>query len=111
MNATSVESIKNPVNVLITKNQMQQLIDAGYEGMTPIVKLFAGPVTWLLTGYEDGYFYGYGDLSQGCVEWGGLTNIEELPTFKVGPFWLERDTWFKHTEGTNYLNMDSLAGI
>jgi len=112
MNATSVESIKNPVNVLITENQMQQLIDAGYDGMTPIVKLFVGPVTYLLTGIdEDGIAYGFADLSMGCVEHGGICEVSELATLKIGPFWLERDRWFKHTEGTNYLNMDSLAGI
>jgi Protein of unknown function (DUF2958) len=103
--------IKNPVNVLITETEMELLTKAGYNGMKPIVKLFSGPVTWLLTGYEDGYFYGFGDLSMGCVEWGGLTNIEELPTLKVGMFWMERDKHFSHKEGTNYLELDSLSGI
>lgn len=105
------ESIKNPVMTLITKAEMTKLVKAGYAGMTPIVKLFMGPITWLLTGYEDGYFYGYGDISQGCVEWGGLTNEEELPTLKVGIAYIERDRHFSHVDGTKYLDLKTLTGI
>ena len=103
--------IKNPFGVLLTASDLEKLNKAGYNNMTPIVKLFVGPLTWLLTGEEDGYFYGYGDLGQGCVEWGGLTNIEELPEVKFGPFWLEKDKWFVHKDGTNYLDLETLTGI
>ena len=112
MNETmEIKSIRNPVMTLITEAQMNQLVTAGYNGMIPIVKLFVGPVTMLLTGYEDGYFYGFQDLSMGCVEWGGITNEEELPTMKAGPFYLERDLSFNHVDGTNYLKLETLAGI
>jgi hypothetical protein len=108
---TNVQSVKNPVMTLITKAEMVKLLKAGYEGMTPIVKLFGGPITWLVTGIEDGILYGYGDIGQQCVEWGGLISIEELPTLRTGIAYIERDRWFRHVEGTKYLDMESLVGI
>ena len=107
-----VESIKNPVMTLITKAERTKLLKAGYNGRDPIVKLFMGPITWLLTGEEDGYLYGFGDIGQGCVEWGSLTNIEELPTIRhrMG-FYMERDRWFSPKAGVNYTSLETLTGI
>lgn len=34
-----------------------------------------------------------------------------LPTLKTGIAYLERDRWFKHKDGTKYLEMESLTGI
>lgn len=106
-----ITSIKNRVMTLITKAEMAKLVKAGYNGRTPIVKLFGGPITWLVTGVEDGYFYGYGDCGQGCVEWGSLTNVEELPTLKVGFAYIERDRWFTPKTGVNYLELENLRGF
>lgn len=97
--------------VLITGNQYEELVKAGYQNMTPIVKLFGGPLTWLVTGIEDGILYGYGDIGQGCVEWGGLCHESELPTLRTGIAYLERDRSWKHKEGTQYLSLDTLIGI
>lgn len=92
MNATTTpESVRNKVMVLIPKADMTKLVKAGYNNKTPIIKLFVANITWLVTGIEDGYLYGYGDIGQGIVEWGSLTNVEELPTLKAGPFYMERD--------------------
>lgn len=105
------KQIRNRVMVLITGSQYEELVKAGYQNMKPIVKLFGGPLTWLVTGIEDGILYGYADLSMGCVEWGGLCNESELPTLKTGIAYLERDRHWKHTEGTKYLLLDSLIGV
>lgn len=96
---------------LITKEQYTQLVKAGSNNMKPIIKLFGGPLTWLVTGIEDGILYGYADLGQQCVEWGSLVHESELPTLKTGFMYLERDRYFKHQEGKNYLELDSLVGI
>ncbi len=104
-------AIKNPVMTLITKADMAKLIKAGYDNRKPIIKLFVANITWLVTGMEDGYFYGYGDIGQGCVEWGSLTNVEELPTIKAGPFWLERDRYYTPKDGINYTELESLMGM
>jgi hypothetical protein len=103
--------IKNAWMTLITAKQYEALVKAGYKGTEPIVKLFMGPLTWLVTGIEDDILYGWADLSMQCVEWGGLISIEELPTIRNGPFWLERDFHFKHKEGTNYGSLETLTGI
>lgn len=104
--------IKNPIMTLITKGQMKQLIKGGYNNRTPIVKLFGGPLTWLVTGIEDGVLYGFADWNgYECVRWGSLTTIEELPTMKISVFYLERDKYFVHKDGTDYLNMKSLVGV
>jgi len=114
MNATTTpETIKNPWMTLITKADMKKLIAAGYNGRKPIVKLFMANITWLVTGIEDGYFYGYGDIGQGLVEWGSLTNVEELPTIKSGPFYMERDRHFdpKSVDGVAFTKLTTLSGI
>lgn len=105
------KQIVNPVMLLINKAQYRLLLAAGYDGTVPIVKLFCGPATYLLTGIEDGIAYGYADLSMGCVEWGGICAVDDFATMKVGPFYFERDRHFSHVEGTNYLDLDSLVGI
>lgn len=64
--------------------------------MIPIVKLFGGSVTLLLTGERDGLLYGFADLGMGCVEWGGIMPVEELARFTVQlGLPLERDLFFK----------------
>lgn len=108
---TLAKSIVNPIMVLIGKAHYRMLTDAGYNGEKPIVKLFMGNLTWLVTGIEDGLLYGYADLGQGVVEWGSLCHESELPTLKVGPAYLERDRYFEHKEGAKYLELDSLSGI
>jgi len=105
-----MKAIKNPVMTLITKAQYSELVKAGYQNMRPIIKLFGGPVTWLVTGIEDGILYGYGDLGQGCVEWGGLISEDELPTLKTGFMYLERDLHFKDDPSVNWLDRESLVG-
>jgi len=108
---TEVETVRNRVMVLITKEQHKKLLKAGYQGNTPIIKLFMGCVTWLVTGIEDGILYGWGDIGQGCVEWGSLISVEELKTLKVGPAYIERDRWFKHDPAIDYSKLDTLVGI
>lgn len=110
-NENEVGSVKNIVMTLITKDQMKALKNAGYNGARPIVKLFSGNLTWLITGIEDGILYGWADLGMECVEWGGLVDVSELPTFKVGPFYLERDRYFVDDPSVNYGELDSLTGI
>lgn len=97
--------------VLIPTADYQKLVTVGPENMTPIIKLFQASLTWLVTSIDDGILYGYADLSMGCVEYGSLCHISELPTMKIGPFWLERDRHWKHKDGAKYLEMDSLSGI
>jgi hypothetical protein len=106
-----MKNIKNPIMVLIPTAELAALEKAGYAGATPLVKLFMGPLTWLVTGIEDGILYGYADLSMGCVEWGSLCLVSELSTLKVGIAYIERDRHWKHVEGTKYLEMESLMGI
>ena len=110
-----MKSIKNVVMTLITKDQYNQLVKAGHDNSKPIIKLFVGPLTWLVTGIEDNILYGYADLSQGCVEWGSLVHEDELPTIKAGPFYLERDRYFKPKVTDEpmkfYCGLDNLVGI
>ncbi len=89
----------------------QELVKAGYNNTKPLVKYFLANCTWLITGIEDDILYGWADLGMGCVEWGGIMGVEELGTIHRGPFWLERDLYFEHKEGTNYGSLDSLTGI
>lgn len=105
------KQVRNPVMVLITGPQYEELVKAGYRNMTPILKLFGGPLTWLVTGIEDGILYGYGDLGMGCVEWGSLCHESELSTLRCGIGYLERDRYWTHKEGTNYLELETLTGI
>lgn len=69
-------------------------------------------MTWLLTGKENGIYYGYADLMMGVVEWGSLFTRDEILAVE-GPFGLkvERDLHFKADPDAKYLNMVSLAGI
>lgn len=103
--------IKNRVMVLVTGSQYEALVKAGYHNRKPIIKLFCENVTWLVTGIEDGYVYGYGDIGAGCVEWGSLTTIEELPTLRGRISYFERDRNWAPKEGANYLDMDTLIGV
>jgi len=105
------KQIKNPVMVLIPTNDYEKLTTIGNENMTPIIKLFMANLTWLVTSIDDGILYGYADLGMDCVEWGSLCHEDELPTFKAGPFYIERDRHFQHKEGTKYLDLKSLTGI
>jgi hypothetical protein len=106
-----MKQIRNAWMVLITKSQYGKLVKAGYSNKKPIIKLFLGSLTWLVTGIEDGILYGYADLSMGCVEWGSLCYENELPEIRKGPFYLERDRNWEPKENADYLNMDSLIGV
>lgn len=97
--------------VLITGPQYEQLVKNGSASMVPVVKLFGGPLTWLVTGIEDGILYGYSDLSMECVEWGSLCHENELPTLKTGIAYIERDRHWAHKDGAKYLELDSLMGV
>jgi DUF2958 family protein len=112
MNATTPESVRNKVMVLIPKADMTKLVKAGYDNRKPIIKLFVANITWLVTGIEDGILYGYGDIGQQCVEWGSLIHVDELPTLKAGPFYMERDRFFTpKPDGFNYTELETLSGI
>lgn len=107
---TETTSVKNPVMTLITKSQMKKLKSVPYTNMKPIIKLFGGPITWLLTHIADnGVVFGYGDIGQGIVEWGSLCHVSELPTLRAGIGFLERDRYWEHKDGVNYLDMHSLV--
>lgn len=88
-----------------------KLVKAGYDNKIPIIKLFVENITWLVTGIEDGILYGFGDIGQQCVEWGGLIHEDELPTLKGRISYMERDRYFVHKKETNYLDFDTLIGI
>jgi hypothetical protein len=105
------KQIRNRVMVLVTGPQYEELVKAGYSNRKPIIKLFCENVTWLVTGIEDGYFYGYGDIGMGCVEWGSLTNEEELPTLRGRISYFERDRNWAPKEGADYCSMDTLIGV
>jgi hypothetical protein len=105
-----MKAIKNPVMTLIRKSDYTKLIESGSMGMRPIIKLFGGPLTWLVTGIEGGILYGYADLGMGCVEWGSLCHEDELPTFRAGFAFIERDRFFEDDVTINWLEKDSLVG-
>lgn len=105
-------NIRNPIMVLITKQQYEKLLASGDQNMEPVIKLFGGPITWLVTGIDaTGILWGYGDISQGYVEFGTLCHVRDLPTLKCGIGFMERDRYFTHKPGTKYLKMESLTGI
>lgn len=113
--AEGPQNIRNPIMVLLRKSDIQKLQKVPYNNMVPLVKLFGGSCfTWLLTHMApDGTLYGYGDIGQGCVEYGTLFSVNEIAAMRFPPFntYLERDRWFTHKEGTNYLKLTSLVGI
>ncbi len=107
--------IKNRVMVLITGPQYEQLVKEGQRtenhNMVPILKLFMENLTWLVTEIDpDGILWGWGDLSVGCVEYGTLCHVDELPRMKGRICYLERDRHWKHKEGADYGKLDSLIG-
>jgi len=106
-----MKQIRNPIMVLVRQSDYKKLVEAGYQNMTPIIKLFVENLTWLVTGIEDGILYGYADLGMQCVEWGSLCHESELPTMKGRIAYLERDRYFQHKDGAKYLEMESLVGI
>lgn len=99
---------------LFTNELKSQLIEAGYDNMRPICKLFTpwGGATWLITGIENDILYGYADLGFQCVEHGSIASVEEMSSIR-GPFGLgiERDLYWTPKEGVNYLDLDSLFGV
>lgn len=105
------KQIRNRVMVLITGPQYEQLVKNGSDSMVPVVKLFGGPLTWLVTGIEGGVLYGYADLSMGQVEWGSLCHESELPGLRTGIAYLERDRFWEHKDGAKYLELDNLMGV
>lgn len=100
--------------MLFTKEIESKLVAAGYNGSRPICKLFTpwSNCTWLITGKEDEIYYGFGDIGQQCVEWGGLFSRAEVEAIK-GPFGLkiERDLNFKDDGVKDYGSLETLAGI
>ena len=101
---------------LITKEIERELEKHGSENMKPIFKLFnpCGAQTWLITGREkDNHdiLWGFADLGFGCVEFGTISLPELLGLQLPLGLSIERDLHFKHEEGTNYLELNSLAGI
>jgi hypothetical protein len=105
-------NVRNPIMMLITKPQYEKLLAGGQRNMEPVIKLFGGPITWLVTGIDEaGILWGYGDISQGYVEFGTLCHVSELPTLKCGIGFIERDYYFTHKPGTKYLGLESLSGI
>ena len=111
MKNETTAAIRNPVMTLITTKQRVKLLESGQEGMTPIVKIFGGSVTWLLTGESNGYFFGYVDLGMGCVEWGTVISVKEISTLRVQMgIYPERDLHYT-PKNANFLDMESLVGV
>lgn len=124
--ATLPDSVRNPVMVLITKAQMTNLrnnnakVVAG-ESVRPVVKLFAGRLTWLVTDIDDdGILSGYADMGYGEVEFGSLCHVAELPGLRgglragfrvLGACYLERDRFFTDKPDVNYFDLDTLVGV
>jgi len=119
-----IKAIKNRVMTLITKAEMTKLVKAGEKYMNsdsigrPIVKIFGGSLTWLITHIEidtsehaQHLLCGYADLGFGCVEYGSLIELSELPSMKIKFFYPERDRWFKDDKTVNYLERETLSGI
>jgi hypothetical protein len=117
-----IKAIKNPVMTLITKAQMARLVKAGEKYFKsgnigrPIVKLFGGPLTWLVTHIEvdpsehnQHIAYGYADLGMGQVEFGSLFELSELSSIRTGISLLERDAWWKDDKTVNYFEHDRIA--
>lgn len=98
---------------LLTDELKRKLTKAGHANMKPLCKMFTpwGSATWLITGIQDGILYGFADIGQGCVEWGGIAIIEEFEAIR-GPFGLsvERDLhWTPPDKEVNYFQMQSLV--
>jgi hypothetical protein len=115
--ATLPDSVRNPVMVLITKAQMTNLRNnyaklVNNESVRPVVKLFAGPITWLVTDIDDdGLLSGYADFGYGEVEFGSLCHIAELPVLRAGACYLERDRSFYDDPKVNYFDLNTLVGV
>jgi hypothetical protein len=105
------KNIRNRVMVLIPTKEYATLISVGYQNTVPIVKLFMGNLTWLVTCIEGGILYGYADLGMGVVEFGSLCHESDLPALKVGFAYLERDRRWKPVPNAQYLLLDSLCGV
>ena len=104
-------TVKNPVMMLIPAAEMKRLLKSGSKGMRPIVKLFGGPLTWLVTGIDsESILWGYADLNMGCVEFGTLCHVSELPTLKTGIAYIERDRFFEDDPAVNWFDKESLSG-
>lgn len=99
---------------IFTKEIDEKLKKVGYNNDRPIFKLFTPwtNCTWLVTGEEDGILYGWGDIGQQCVEWGGLFSREEVEAIR-GPLnmKIERDLNWKDDPTVNYGEMDTLIGV
>jgi hypothetical protein len=119
------DSVRNPVMMLITKAEMKKLRDnnakvvAG-ESVRPVVKLFVGRLTWLVTDIDDdGILFGYADMGYGEVEFGSLCHVAELPGLRGGlraglrasACYLERDRFFTDKPDVNYFDLDTLVGV
>ena len=85
--------------ILITKG-IKKKLQANYDKdiSRPVVKLFGGSCTWLISEmYPDGdTLYGLCDIGQGSPEI-GCVSLSELQSLKFPPFGLgvERDLYFK----------------
>jgi hypothetical protein len=103
--------------VLITKAQMTNLRNnyarlVNCQSVRPVVKLFAGRLTWLVTDIDDdGMLSGYADLGYGVVEFGSLCHVAELSGLRSGACYLERDRSFNDNPTVNYFDLDTLVGV
>lgn len=85
---------------IFTKAQEEQLIKNGQAGedpaRTPVVKLFGGACTWLISEKDGDYLFGLCDLGMGFPELGYVSQVE-LEAIKFPPFGLriERDLHFR----------------
>ena len=99
---------------LFTKEINEKLSKCGYNHDRPVLKLFTPwtNCTWLVTGEEDGILYGWGDIGQQCVEWGGLFSREEVEAIR-GPLnmKIERDLNWKDDPMVDYSKLDTLMGV
>jgi hypothetical protein len=98
---------------ILTEKQVADLQSAGIENHIPLVKLTAGPITWLATCIDKGFLSGYADAGMGYVGWGALMKVDQLDSFKVsGWIPLAVDSFFRPDESLkfeDYCDMKSLS--
>lgn len=87
---------------ILTEKQVADLQSAGIENHIPLVKLTAGPITWLATCIDKGFLSGYADAGMGYVGWGALMKVDQLDSFKVsGWIPLAVDSFLGQTKALN----------
>ena len=107
---------------LITPEQERELLSQGKASEAdpeaihphrPIVKLFVGPATWLISEAspdDPDRLFGLCDLGMGFPELGYVSRAE-LESLRVGPYGLpvERDLWFTATKSISDYAQEALA--